>query len=130
MSYERDPLSPRYDKAAAGAVSKAIEAGGGGYVTTLADPSDRLVQWSIRRGVDPLALIYVAPKGARARGLGAVETEAQAAFRRACYYDPRIYLRSASRSYRLVFRWGRRTARGREVRLRAYPLAARVPRQG
>src|SRR5258708_4255666 len=131
MGRERDPLSARYDSAAERFIGRAIEAKGAWVQTTLQPPSPKLAAWAMRRGIDVQRFAYVgSPKSG-----GAVETAAQTAFRRACYWDDRIYLwdksvggggknrpRNPHRSQALKFRWGRRTVRGRIALARVFPV--------
>src|SRR5580658_10003191 len=88
--FERDPLSVRYDPAARRFVGRVLGAwdGGrnGGWVTTLvAAPSERAASWARALGIDVLRIRYTG------RGSG-IETMYEAAFRRACYWDDRVYL--------------------------------------
>lgn len=131
---ERDPLSIRYDGAAARFVTRVLagwhgERDGAWAVTTIAPPSQRVTAWALALGIDPLAVRYTG------RGSG-IENAHEAAFRRAVYYDIRVYLWDRSGHYgpgsqqlpnparvaAVEFRWGRRTAAGHECRARAHPV--------
>src|SRR5258708_10593186 len=82
------PLAARCDSAAERFIGRAIEAKGAWVQTTLHPPSPKLAAWAMRRGIDVQRFAYVgSPKSG-----GAVETAAQTAFLRACYWDDRIYL--------------------------------------
>jgi hypothetical protein len=126
----RDPLSPRFDAAAGRFVSRAIAANGRPVRTAVARPSDRAVGQLLGRGIDPLLIRYTG----RASGL---ETAYEAAFRRAVYWDVRVYLwarptrydddgrvRNPERRVAVQFRWGRRSVAGRECEVRVWPVAA------
>lgn len=135
MASERDPLSARYDQAAARFVSRVLAAwdgrarNGGWASTTVVEPSERVFRWALARGIDPLMIRYTG------RGSG-IENMHEAAFRKACYWDERIYLwarpssrdgdgerlRNPARVAALEFRWERRTAAGRIARARAHPV--------
>jgi hypothetical protein len=126
---ERDPLSVRYDGAAGRFVSRCLEAKGQWVETTVAPPTARIVGWAMARGIDPFRIRYTG------RGSG-VENAHEAAFRRACYYDIRIYLwsrseygaggqqlRNPERVAALEFRWGRRIVTGRVARARVHSIS-------
>ena len=117
-AFERDPLSVRYDQAAERFAARAIAAKGGWVSTTLQPPGPKLAEWGLRHGIDVHMIRYTgSPKSA-----GVVETLYQAAFRRAVYYTPRIYIRSGHRTHALKFRWGKRTALGRVAQARVFPV--------
>jgi hypothetical protein len=132
--FERDPLSVRYDPAARRFVGRVLGAwdGGrnGGWVTTLvAAPSDRASAWARALGIDVLRIRYTG------RGSG-IETMYEAAFRRACYWDDRVYLWdkhggdwsardrpvNPHRVAALEFEWGKRTGGYRSARARAHSI--------
>ena len=135
MTSERDPLSARYDTAAARFVSRVLAAwdgrarNGGWAETVIVPPSERVMAWAARRGIDPLMIRYTG------RGSG-IENMHEAAFRKAVYWDERIYLwarpserngngeraRNPDRVAAIEFRWLRRTAAGRVARARAHPI--------
>jgi len=134
MAYgSRDPLSARFDAAAGKFVSRALAAEGGWVETTVAPPSPKLMGWALARGIDPLLIRHTGPASG-------IENNFEAAFRRACYWDSRIYLwarphaadresgqrvRNPDRVAALEFRWGRRTAAGRMCKVRVHPLRAK-----
>lgn len=132
----RDPLSPRFDAAAGKFVTRVLAAwdGGrnGGWVSTIvAPPSQRLMAWALERGVDPLRVIYTG------RGSG-IENTYEAAFRRAVFWDDRVYLwdkhggswsaqdrpRNPVRVCAVEFRWGQRTGGWRTARARAHSIGS------
>jgi hypothetical protein len=127
----RDPLSARFDVAAGKFVTRIIAARGQWVATTVAPPSDRIMAWALARGIDPLRLRHTG----RASG---IENMHEAAFRRAVYWDRRVYLwarpplrdsggervRNPDRVCAVVFRWRRRTAAGRVCEARAVPVDA------
>jgi hypothetical protein len=132
--FERDPLSVRYDPAARRFVGRVLGAwdGGrnGGWVTTLvAAPSERASAWARALGIDVLRIRYTG------RGSG-IETMYEAAFRKAVFFDRRIYLwarpyeedgdgervRNPDREAALEFRWGKRTGGYRQARARAHSI--------
>jgi len=126
----RDPLSPRFDAAAARFVTRAIAAKGRPVTTAVARPSERIVGQLVARGADPLLLQYTG----RASG---IETAYEAAFRRAVFYDIRVYLwarptrsvdgervRNPERLVAVQFRWRGRTAQGRVAEIRTWPVEA------
>jgi len=130
MTYERDPLSVRYDGAAARFITRVLAAWDGGRdgrwaQTAVAPPSERVTAWAMRRGIDPLMLRYTGQRSG-------VETLHEAAFRRACYHDMRVYLwalpsphvqvRNPERLAALEFRWRGRTSAGRIAEARAHPV--------
>jgi hypothetical protein len=128
VTFSRDPLSVRFDAAAGRFVTRAIEADGKWVETTVVPPSDRLMAWAAARDIDPLRVRYTG------RGSG-IESQHEAAFRRACYYDIRIYLfarpgrmidgaaeRNPDRVAALEFKWARRTGLGRVARARTHPV--------
>jgi hypothetical protein len=127
---ERDPLSARWDAAAARFVTRVLAAEGGWVETAVAEPGPKVLAWARLRGIDPGMITYAG------RGSG-IETANERAFRRAVYYDLRIYLwarpyamgpdgqvRNPERVAALKFRWGPRTARGRVARARSFPIAS------
>jgi hypothetical protein len=133
---QRDPLSIRYDGAASRFVTRVLAAWDGGrngrwVETTVSQPSQRVIAWALALGIDPFIVKYTG------RGSG-IENAHEAAFRRAVYYDLRVYLwdrsghygpggeqlRNPGRVAALEFRWGRRTAAGHECRARAHPVAS------
>jgi hypothetical protein len=132
MPYGRDPLSVRYDGAASKFVTRAVAAQGAWVETTVAPPSQRIIAWAVARGIDPFIVRYTG------RGSG-IENQHEAAFRRACYWDRRVYLwarptrtgqdgqraRNPERVAALEFRWGRRTAAGRMAKVRTHPVGSR-----
>src|SRR5271155_782098 len=85
VGYQRDELSPRFDAAAARFVTRALAADGKWVETAVAPPSERLVQWAVARGVDPLRIRYTG------RGSG-IESMYEAAFRSGGVWDERGYL--------------------------------------
>src|SRR5215831_7921604 len=91
MSFERDPLSKRYDRAAAAMITKATEA--------FASPSP----W-VRGIVD-------SPPGDARETAGANLTAHQRAFQRSLYYHPLIYHRSDSKAWSLKVEWEREGVR-------------------
>jgi hypothetical protein len=127
VTFQRDPLSVRFDAAAGKFVTRALEADGKWVETTVVPPSDRLLAWASARDLDPLRIRYTG------RGSG-IETQHEAAFRRACYYDIRIYLWARPDRWEdgvhvrnpgrvaLEFKWSRRTATGRVARARVHPV--------
>jgi hypothetical protein len=134
--YERDPLSVRFDAAAGRFVTRVLAAwdGGrnGGWVDTLvAPPSERLIAWALARDIDALRIRYTG------RGSG-IETMYEAAFRRAVFYDDRIYLwdkhggdwtardrpQNPHRVAALEFTWGKRTGGYRRARARAHSVGS------
>jgi hypothetical protein len=130
VAYQRDPLSVRFDAAAARFVTRMLQSDGGWVETTVVPPSDRFVSWALARDLDPLLIRYTG------RGSG-IETGHEAAFRRAVFYDIRIYLwarpwrvdedgpvRNPERTAAVEFRWARRTAAGRIARARSHPVAS------
>ena len=137
MPYQRDPLSARYDAAAERFVTRVLgawdgRARNGPWVeTTLAPLTERAFRWALGKGIDPLRIIYTG------RGSG-IENANEAAFRKAVYYDLRVYLwerpyaedetgarvRNTARLAALEFTWTRRTAAGRIARARAHPIAS------
>jgi hypothetical protein len=132
---ERDPLSARYDRAAQAAVTKAIRAGGGWVRVPVPRPGDKAIEWAARYlGVNILG----GGDGSWAGKHG--ELAWMTAFRRACYWDDRIYLwarpaaydgdersartriRNPARSHALKLEWEPRRVRalvlrGRHVRV-------------
>jgi hypothetical protein len=127
----RDPLSVRYDPAAGRFVTRIIAARGGWVSTTVAPPSERIAAWAMSKGIDPFRVRYTG----RASG---IENQHEAAFRRAVYWDIRVYLwarppqtdsdgeraRNPERVCAVIFRWRRRTAAGRVCEARAVPVDA------
>jgi hypothetical protein len=131
----RDPLSARYDVAAAKFVTRVLAAwdgrrNGGWVETTVVPLSQRMTAWAVARGIDPGMIRYTG------RGSG-IETLNEAAFRRAVYWDDRVYLwarpfekvggeraRNPARVAALEFEWGRRTVAGRVARARAHPIVS------
>jgi hypothetical protein len=133
----RDPLAIRYDPAAGKFITRVLaawdgESRNGGWVqTTVAPPSQRLMAWAASKGIDPLRIKYTG------KGTG-IENRWQAAFRQACYFDPRIRLwarhgsgwgpydpdrpRNPDRVAAIEFRWGKRTGGWRVARARAHPV--------
>jgi hypothetical protein len=132
MTGGRDPLSVRYDGAASRFVSRAVAADGKWVETTVAPPSQRIVGWALARGIDPMMLRHTGPASG-------IENLHEAAFRRACYWDDRVYLwdkhggnwnradrpRNPHRVAALEFRWGRRTVAGRMAKVRVHPIRAK-----
>lgn len=130
---ERDPLSVRYDAAASRFVTRAVAANGRWVETTVAPPSQRVMAWALTRGIDPLLLQHTGPASG-------IESRHEAAFRRACYWDGRVYLwarpsavdretgervRNPDRVAALEFRWGRRTVAGRSAKVRVHPVRSK-----
>ena len=134
MPYQRDPLSARYDAAAERFVTRVLARWDGGRNgrwtdTLVAQPSQRFLAWALARGTDPLRIIYTG------RGSG-IETVYQAAFRKAVYFDRRVYLwarpfeigadgervRNPERVAAVEFEWGRRTGGYRAARARAHSI--------
>jgi hypothetical protein len=127
---ERDPLSARWDGAAGRFVTRVIAADGRWAETVVAPLGPRVTAWALGQGIDPGMIFYAG------RGSG-IETASERAFRRAVYYDLRVYLwarpyamgpdgqvRNPERVVALKFRWGPRTARGRVARAQAWPIAS------
>lgn len=98
--------------------------------TAVTRPSDRIVGQLLGRGIDPLLIQYTG----RASG---IETAFEAAFRRAVFYDLRVYLwkrppetvdgervRNPERVVAVEFRWRGRTAAGRVAEIRTWPVEA------
>jgi hypothetical protein len=130
VGYQRDPLSPRFDAAAAKFVTRALAANGRWVETAVAPPTERLIRWALARGFDPLRIRYTG------RGSG-IESQYEAAFRRAVYWDHRVYLwarpsrrvdgqrvYNPERVCAVEFRWARRTSVGRVARIRVFRVDA------
>jgi len=128
VGYQRDELSPRFDAAAGRFVTRALAADGKWVETAVAPPSERLVRWAVARGTDPLRIRYTG------RGSG-IESMYEAAFRRAVFFDRRVYLwarpsqvvdgvrvRNPDRVVAVEFRWARRSSLGRVARIRTHPV--------
>lgn len=138
MSYARDPLSARYDASASRVVDRAIAAGGWIEVAVPA-PTDKARAWAARRGI-ALGARSDPATGVEKSGQPANELAYEAAFRRACYYEDRVYLwdkdggrdmltrrrlRNPARTHSLAFKWTqRRTRGGRIARVLALPAGA------
>lgn len=135
MGYTRDPLSARYDAAASRVVSRAIAAGGMIEVP-VPPPTDKARAWAARRGISLSGRAEMI-SGVEKSGQPGNELAYQAAFRRALYYEDRIYLwdkgggrdvltrrrmRNPARTHSLTFRWTqRRTAAGRIAQVQVFP---------
>ena len=129
-AYERDPIAVRYDPCVGRQVGGPITAGGRWVEVTVPPPNQRIQAWARRAGIDLEIIRYFGSRAGQSR----VETAYQTAFRRACYYEPRIYLwdypgrepgpqvPNPRRTHALELRWGRRTAGGRVALLRVHPL--------
>ncbi len=134
--YKRDELSPRFDAAAGRFVTRVLAAwdggrNGGWRDTLVAPPSRRFMAWALQRGTDPLRVIYTG------RGSG-IENQYEAAFRKAVFWDDRIYLwarpfevdddevrvRNPDRVAAIEFRWGKRTGGYRVARARAHSIGS------
>lgn len=104
MPFTRDPLSERYDKAAAVLIGRAIARAGEGRVT---------LRWA-RGIVESPAGEYREPGGQRL-------TRYERAFTRALYYHPAIYHRSPDKAYSLKEPvWSAPVGTRREVRIRVF----------
>jgi hypothetical protein len=108
VPFTRDPLSARYDRAAASLIGRAIGRAGQRRVA---------LRWAVG--------IIESPGGEYREPGGQRLTRTERAFVRALYYDPRVYHRSPDKAYSLKEPvWMAPVGRTREVRIRIFPDTA------